>query len=92
MAHWRDTYKPARFFFVDANAGVVLLLCLLHIKVWTFCTAFAVLLLFWWLERLGLNFMSAMRALRTWFVGDLRPARPPRMTRGRIDYDRRPVP
>jgi intracellular multiplication protein IcmT len=92
MAHWRDSYKPPRFFFVDAYAGVVLLSCALHVRIWTVCSAFAVMVLFWWLERLGLSAKASMRALRTWFVGDLRPARPPRMRRGRIDYDRRPMP
>lgn len=91
MAHWRNTFRPARFFLMDARAGVALLLFLLHIRLWTFILAVAVMLTFWWLERIGMNAASAFRAIRAWFAGPLRPARHAHKIRGRIDYDRRQV-
>jgi hypothetical protein len=35
MAHWRDTYRPAQFFFMDARAGIPTLAMLLHVRYWT---------------------------------------------------------
>jgi intracellular multiplication protein IcmT len=92
MAHWRDTYKPARLFFIDARAGIPLLACLLHIRIWSVLLAAAFIVLFWYLERIGLDAASAMRAARSWVVGNERPAKFPGKQRGRIDYERRPNP
>lgn len=90
MAHWRDTYRPARFFFMDARAGLPLLASLLHVRLWTVGLATAVIALFWFLERTGMSFASAGRALRSWLAGNERPGRWLAKKRGRIDYDRRP--
>lgn len=92
MAHWRDTYRPARFFFLDARAGIPLVLTLLHVRYWTVGVSCAVILLFYYLERIGIDAMGAARGVRAYLVGKLRPARRYQKTRGRIDYDRRPVP
>ena len=89
MAHWRDTYKPARFFFLDAKAGVPVIACLVHIKVYTVAPVVVWILLFWFLERRGTNFTSAFRGLRAWMIGDVRPGRNAFTVRGRIDYERR---
>lgn len=90
MAHWRDTHKPARFFFLDARAGIPLLATLLHVKPWTVTVAVLVIGLFWYLERVGLDIASASRALRCYFAGDVRPASPAIKTRSMIDYQRNP--
>jgi len=89
MAHWRDTFKPARFFFMDAKAGVPLVACLLHIRTYTVVPVVAWIFLFWFLERRGLSFYSAFRGLRAWIIGDDRPARNAFKVRAPIDYERR---
>lgn len=88
MAHWRETYKPARFFFMDARAGVPVLLTLLHFRVWTVFLTTLWIALFWLLERRGLSFQTSLRALRAWMIGDERPRLPLFKERGRIDYER----
>ena len=89
MAHWRETYKPARFFAFDARAGIPILGMLLHIRWYTVTLVIVILLFFWFLERKGLSVPAAFRAFRGWVIGDFRPARRKFKIRRRIDYDRR---
>jgi len=91
MAHWRNTFKPARFAFMDARAGVPLLAALLHVRPWTMALAAAAIGVFWYLERVGMSFPAAARGVRAWFAGSLRPAKRPSKVRCRVDYDRRPL-
>jgi len=72
--HWRNTMKPVRFFHFDARAGFFVILVLIHARLWTLILMLVVLALFWILERKGLQFPSAMRAIRSWICGPLRPA------------------
>jgi len=89
MAHWRDTYRPARFFFLDVRAGVVVLLTLLWIRPWTIMLALASVALAFYFERLGLNPPGAWRAFRSYLAGKDRPALPFHKIRRPIDYGRR---
>lgn len=72
--HWRNTMKPVRFFQFDARAGFFIILVLVHARLWTLYLMIGVCVIFWILERRGLSFASAMRALRLWFTGPYRPA------------------
>ena len=72
--HWRNTQKPARFFSFDARASVAIFLFLVHMRLWTLGIAILALLTFWVMERRGLTFEAALRAMRTWIVGRRRPA------------------
>ena len=87
---WYQTYKPARFFMMDSKAGVPLIGVLLHFKTYTVVPAFLWVVLFWYLDRRGMSITSAMRAARSWIIGDIRPARGVFKIRARIDYERRP--
>lgn len=71
--HWRNTMKPVRFFQFDARAGLFIVLVLVHARLWTLCLMIGVNIIFWILERKGLSFASAIRAVRVWFVGKNRP-------------------
>lgn len=72
--HWRNTMKPVRFFNFDARAGLILVLVLVHFRTWTLTLAITVNVVFYILERKGLTFSAALRALRSWIVGPKRPA------------------
>lgn len=72
--HWRNTMKPVRFFNFDARASFFLILVLMHARLWTLLLMITVMTIFWILERKGLSFAAAMRALRLWFIGPYRPA------------------
>lgn len=71
--HWRNTMKPVRFFQFDARAGMFVVLVLVHARTWTLMLLLAVLGTFWFLERKGMSFSAAIRALRSWIVGPVRP-------------------
>ena len=62
--HWRNTMKPVRFFQFDARAGFFVVLLLVHFRTWTFVLLLTVLMIFYLLERKGLSFSAALRALR----------------------------
>jgi len=72
--HWRNTMKTVRFFQFDARAGLFVVLLLVHFRIWTFGLLVTVLAVFYILERKGLSFPAALRALRVWLVGTKRPA------------------
>jgi intracellular multiplication protein IcmT len=71
--HWRNTQKPARFFSLDARAFSAIMLCILHMRLWTLGIAVTVMLIFWSLERRGLTFEASLRAFRCWMLGRRRP-------------------
>ena len=74
MWHWRNTMKPVRFFQFDARAGIFVIVVLMHARFWTFGLMLGVLFIFWILERKGLSFAAALRAIRVWMLGAHRPA------------------
>jgi intracellular multiplication protein IcmT len=90
MAHWRNTFRSPRFFFFDARVSIFLVGFLLHIRLWTLLVLITVFLAFYWMERHGYDFMSALRAVRSRIAGPIRPPLSPDRARGAIDYDRRP--
>lgn len=72
--HWRNTMKVVRFFNFDARAGFFVVLVLIHARTWTFMLLGTIMCVFYMLERKGLTFPAAMRALRVWIIGPDRPA------------------
>ncbi len=84
--HWRNTQKPTRFFFMDARAFAAFLLFLVHARWWTFGVVVASVVVLWLLERRGLTFDAAVRAVRSWLVGPKRPANIARAKRQWNDY------
>ncbi len=76
MAAWRDTARPARFFFVDYRAAFPLLLFLLHIRVWTCLLAITVVFCLYGLERYGYTVPVFLRILRCWLAGPRKCSRP----------------
>jgi intracellular multiplication protein IcmT len=85
--HWRNTQKPVRFFILDARAFLAVLLFLVHMRLWTFILAITVMIIFLILERRGLTFAASLRAMRSWLIGERRPANHRRATRYWIDYE-----
>lgn len=89
MAHFRNTYKPARFVFVDVRVGVIIFASALHIRPWTVGLDLVVLLLAIYVERIGLGFIGTLRAIRAYFTGSYRPALRIQKIRRKVDYERR---
>ncbi|MCB1532121.1 MAG: IcmT/TraK family protein [Alphaproteobacteria bacterium] len=72
--HWRNSMRPVRFLAFDARAALPLPLLLVYARLSTIILTIVFLLAFRHLERKGLTFPAAMRALRANFVGRERPA------------------
>lgn len=75
-AHWRDSARQARFFFVDAYAAFPILLMLLHIRVWTFLLAIGFMIFFAILERFKFTVPVFFRWLRNFMAGPIKIAKP----------------
>jgi len=73
--YWRDSQRPPRFFMFDARAVFPVVIFLFHARLWTFSLAIIIMILFWILERKGLNFTTALRSFRSFLVGSNRPRR-----------------
>lgn len=72
--HWRNSMRPVRFFQFDVKAAIPFCFLLFYFRVVTIVFAITVILIFWFLEKRGLTFDAAMRALRIVIFGDKRPA------------------
>jgi len=75
-AHWRDSARSARFFFVDAKASFPMLIFLVHIKLWTFILATTVMIFFTVLNHFGFSTEVFLRWLRSFFAGPRKMAIP----------------
>lgn len=71
--HWRNTMRPVRFFALDARAALPFFILLVYarpVSIFLTCLSTFVFLM---LEKRGLTFPSAMRAWRSWLIGQKRP-------------------
>ena len=83
---WRDTMRSPRLAIFDARLIFFCFLPVLHFRVWTVTLLVFGVLTFWGIERAGLRFPSALRALRSRLAGATRPARPRAQYRSEISY------
>ena len=75
-AHWRDSARTARFFFIDAKAAFPILLFLVHIRLWTFIIAVVIMLFFTTLNRFGYTVDVFIRIFRSFLSGPRKIAIP----------------
>lgn len=76
MAHWRDSARSVRFFFIDFRACFPLLFFLLHIRLWTFVLAVVATGFFAALERYGFTVTVFLRWIRSFIAGPRKIAQP----------------
>jgi intracellular multiplication protein IcmT len=76
MAHWRDSARSVRLFFLDFRACFPLLILLFHIRWWTFILAVLATAFFTALERYGFTLMVFLRWLRSFIAGNRKIAQP----------------
>ena len=72
-AHWRDSFRPVRFFAFDGRCSIVVPILVFHIRVYTLVFCIILLFIFRFLEKKGLTFPAALRSLRCWIIGRTRP-------------------
>jgi intracellular multiplication protein IcmT len=73
-AHWRDSARTPKFFFLDAFSAIPLLVFLLHIRLWSFILAVSIALFFAILNRFGFSLPVFLRLVRSTFAGKQRSA------------------
>tara|TARA_R110002124_G_scaffold287216_1_gene471373 strand:+ start:59933 stop:60229 length:297 start_codon:yes stop_codon:yes gene_type:complete len=70
--HWRNTTRPLRFFSMDSRAALPYLILLPYARPVTLVFCVLSTITFILLEKHGLTFPSAIRALRASLVGEKR--------------------
>lgn len=75
-AHWRDSARPARFFFIDAKAAFPFFLFLIHIKIWTLVAAVIAMSFFTLINKFGYSVEVFLRIFRTYIAGSRKMAIP----------------
>ena len=75
-AHWRDSARPAKFFFMSAYGILPLVVFLVHIRLYTLIIALSVSIFFAILEKFGFTLPIFMRWLRVFLGGKHKLSRP----------------
>lgn len=75
-AHWRDSARYPRLFFLDARCVFPVMFFLLHIKMWTFLLALGTTAFFSILNYYGFSIAIFGRWLRTTLAGRRKVASP----------------
>lgn len=76
MAHWRDSARNPRFWFIDYRACFPLFILIFYLRWWTFIIAMLITLCFVWLERHGFTVSVFVRWLRAFLAGPRKIAQP----------------
>jgi len=76
MAHWRDSARSVRLFFLDFRACFPLLILIFHIRLWTFIFAIVATVFFTALERYGFSLVVFSRWVRAYIAGPRKIAQP----------------
>ena len=71
--HWRNTMRPVRFFNLDARAAMPFGILLVYARLDSLIFTLVITAFFYMLERMGLTFPCALRAIRVWIIGKTRP-------------------
>lgn len=84
--YWRETHRQPRFLMLDGRIVVLLLLMVMHIRVWTIALTLVAIAVQWWFGRKGISPDSILRFLRASIVGRKRTARGFAAERSAVDY------
>ena len=68
-AHWRDSARTPKFFVIDAQVFIPIVLCLFHFRLWTVCLCVTVGVILVVLNYFKLNLMSSLQLVREFIVG-----------------------
>jgi intracellular multiplication protein IcmT len=68
-AHWRDSARSVKFFFIDGSAAFPLLLLIVHIRLWTFLVAVGAMLFLTLLNHYGFSIPVFFRLVRSFAAG-----------------------
>lgn len=75
-AHWRDSARTPKLFFMDAYAAFPLLFFVMHIRWWTFAVCIATIAFFVVLEKFGFTVPVFRKWIMAFLAGNVRSAKP----------------
>lgn len=75
-AHWRDSARYPQLFIIDARAVFPVLLCLLHLRLWTIIVAITASAFFAILDRYGFTLAVFGRWIKAKLAGKRKAAIP----------------
>lgn len=84
--YWRETHRQPRFLMLDGRIVVLLLLMVMHIRLWTIALTLIAIAIQWWFGRKGIGPDSILRFIRASIVGRRRTARGFAAERSAVDY------
>ena len=84
--YWRETHKQPRFLIFDGRMIVLLLIVILHIRLWTVALAVIMMMVLAFFDRKGVPADSILRFLRASIVGRKRSARGFLAARQAVDF------
>ena len=87
--NWRDSYRPARLSIIDARIVLLILPTMVHLRWYTVTvTVIVAAALYYFERRREMLVPGALRMMRFWIAGDIRPARPRTKRRPMLDFGR----
>lgn len=84
--YWRETHKQPKLVIFDGRLIVLLLLVILHVRLWTIFLVLLAMLVLFFFERKGVPADSILRYLRSSLVGKKRTARGISAERMPVDF------
>lgn len=84
--YWRETHRQPRFLIFDGRIVVLLLMAMMHFRVWTILLALTAAFVLWFFDRKGISADSIVRYLRARLVGRKRSARGVDAERTAVDF------
>lgn len=84
--YWRETHRQPRFLIFDGRIVVLLLVAIMHFRVWTILLALTAAFVLWFFDRKGITADSIVRYLRARLVGRKRSARGAGAERIAVDF------
>ncbi|WP_395946873.1 IcmT/TraK family protein [Caedibacter taeniospiralis] len=67
--HWRDSGRKPKFFIIEAQVFLPILLCLFHFRPWTLCLCIAMCILLFILNRYQITLWVFLLNVREWLFG-----------------------
>jgi hypothetical protein len=83
---WRETHRQPRFFMFDGRIVVLVVLTIMHIRVWTVALLVGAAVILVWFDRKNIGALSILRYVRATLAGRERSARGNAARRSPVDF------
>lgn len=83
---WRETQRQPKMMFFDGRVVILMVLAIMHIRIWTIALVVVAIAILTLMERKGVGADDIIRYTRSMIVGWRRTARGPAAERSSVDY------